>query len=335
MPVPLTDYPFSTLPPILQTAMIYYPIIAVFGIPANVITIVILHRRKCGLSRCITSYLVAMASADLLVLITDVVFWRIKDFYFPNTFLLLTNVCPFNYFLARAATDISVWLTVAFTFDRFITICCQKLRTNYCSEKIAKVVIGSVSLLLCSKNIPFCFAFCPYYIIDNVAWGCKFKMEYYTEAAWVAFTWTDRSLNPLLPALMIILLNALTVGSIFTASKIRRKLRESKNDADKNDPEMEKRRKSIILLFTLSGNFLLLWMMFVILFVVMHIKKHYYATSFEDPMIITDCISFMLLLLSTCTNTCIYAVTQTKFREELKTGIKYAVRMVYVLLKHS
>uniref|UniRef100_UPI00398E9B50 probable G-protein coupled receptor 139 n=1 Tax=Pristiophorus japonicus TaxID=55135 RepID=UPI00398E9B50 len=323
MRVPYIAYPFSWLPPILQAVMIYYPIIAAIGIPANVVTIVILSRGKCGLSRCITRYLVTMAAADLLVIINDVILVRINDYYFPTTFLLITPMCSFGAALVHAVTDISVWLTIAFTFDRFVTICCQNLRTKYCTEKTASLVIGTVCLLFCIKNIPWFFIYVPYYIIDNVPWLCKVKPEYYTVTAWVAFGWINRCLTPLLPIFLILLLNALTVGYIMAASRVRRRLRSSKNVVNHNDPEMENRRKSIILLFAISGNFILLWMAYVIFFLLYQITNHYYFTGFNDPMLIADSTSYMLLLLSCCTNTCIYAVTQTKFRDELKNGLTY------------
>uniref|UniRef100_UPI00398E3695 probable G-protein coupled receptor 139 n=1 Tax=Pristiophorus japonicus TaxID=55135 RepID=UPI00398E3695 len=335
MRVPLIAYPFSWLPPVIQAGMIYYPIIAAVGIPANVVTIVILSRGKCGLSRCITRYLVTMAAADLLVIITDVILFRINDYYFPTTFLYITPVCSFLIALMRAVTDISVWLTIAFTFDRFVTICCQKLRTKYCTEKTASLVIGTVCLLFCIKNIPWFFTFEPYYTIDHVPWGCKAKPEYYTVTAWVTFDWIHRCFTPLLPIFLILLLNALTVRYIFAASRVRRRLRGSKKDVNHNDPEMENRRKSIILLFAISGNFILLWMAYVIYFLLYRIANHYYSTGFNDPMLIADFTSYMLLLLSCCTNTCIYAVTQAKFRDELKNGLKYPLRIIFNLSNNT
>ncbi|XP_067835360.1 probable G-protein coupled receptor 139 [Heptranchias perlo] len=304
-------------------------------ISANVMTIVILSRGKCGLSKCVTRYLVAMAAADLLVIINDVILFRIKEYYFPNNFLFLTPVCSFQTALNHAVSDISVWLTVAFTFDRFITICCQKLRTKYCTEKTAVVVIGTLCALFCSKNIPWYFAFEPYIILENVPWGCIVKPDFYPSAAWVAFTWIHRCLTPLLPIFLILLLNSLTVGNILVASRVRRRLRGSKSDANHNDPEMENRRKSIILLFAISGNFILLWMTYVLFFLSVRITNRYYRTGFNDPMFNADQTSYMLQLLSCCTNTCIYAVTQTKFREELKNGVKYPLKLIFKLVKRG
>ncbi|XP_059509264.1 uncharacterized protein LOC132210831 [Stegostoma tigrinum] len=60
---------------------IYYPILAIAAVPANIVTIVILSQEKCGLSRCVSHYLVDMATADLLVIIFDLILRHIPFVY--------------------------------------------------------------------------------------------------------------------------------------------------------------------------------------------------------------------------------------------------------------
>ncbi|XP_048378117.1 probable G-protein coupled receptor 139 isoform X2 [Stegostoma tigrinum] len=67
---------------ILLLKEIYYPFLAVIGLPVNLIAIVILSRGNCGLSRCISLYMLAMATADLLVIIINAYFvgkWSPKE----------------------------------------------------------------------------------------------------------------------------------------------------------------------------------------------------------------------------------------------------------------
>ncbi|XP_067865930.1 probable G-protein coupled receptor 139 isoform X1 [Heterodontus francisci] len=66
-------------PILVQIEAVYYPFLAAVGVPANLLTIVILSRGKCGLSKCISRYMVAMTTADLLVLIFDVILYEIKE----------------------------------------------------------------------------------------------------------------------------------------------------------------------------------------------------------------------------------------------------------------
>ncbi|XP_048456425.1 probable G-protein coupled receptor 139 [Rhincodon typus] len=315
-----------------QIEDIYYPVLAVLGSFVNSVAILILSQRKCGLSRCITHYLVAMAVADLLVIFTDVILFTVIPIHFPGTYLETTPARSILHVLLYAATDVSVWFTVSFTFDRLVVICCQKMKTKYCTERTAGVVIKTVSVLFCLKNIPWYFVYEPEYIIDNVPWGGIPSRRFYTETMWITFHSLSIMLTPFLPFILIVLLNALTVRHILMTSRIRRKLLDHSKSENHTDQEMESRRKSIILLFTISGSFILLWMTNVAFFLYGHISNTYDYTGPHDPAYITEQSGYMLQLLSTCTNTCTYVVTQTKFREQLKNAIKYPFTAIGKLL---
>ncbi|XP_067874775.1 probable G-protein coupled receptor 139 [Heterodontus francisci] len=314
---------------------IYYITIAVIGVPVNVVAIAILSRGKCGLSTCTTRYLVAMATADLLFIITDVILYQMKLYYFQGSFLHITPVCTVNNYLLYVTSDCSVWFTVTFSSDRFVAICYQKLKLKYCTEKTAAVILTTTCILFCLKNIPLYFSYEPGVIIDNVPWFCHVKPSYYTEVRWVVFDWFDRALTPLLPFALILLFNALTVRYILVASQIRKGLRGQSKEQKHSDPEMESRRRSVILLFTISGSFILLWSPYVINFLyyrIVGIDPKYYNNSLQT----FERIGYMLLSLSCCTNTFIYGVTQSKFREQFKSAVKYPVTaIIQIINKHN
>ncbi|XP_078422169.1 putative G-protein coupled receptor 139 [Cetorhinus maximus] len=288
----------------------------------NLVAIVILSRGKCGLSDCTTCYLVAMATADLMVIISGVMLWRINSYYFPGTFLDITPVCSVIIVLFYAATECSVWFTVTFSFDRFVSICCQKLKTKYCTKKTAAVVLSTNCILICLKDIPFYFTFEPSKVINNVPLFCNEIVSYYTDPAWVGFDWFDKVLTPLLPYALILLLNAQTVRYILVTSRVRKGLRGQSKGENRSDPEMESRRKSVILLFTISGSFILLWLLYVIEFIfynIIGINPKYY----NDAFYIFAEAALMSLSLNCCTNAFIYGVTQSKFREQFKSAVIY------------
>ncbi|XP_067864801.1 G-protein coupled estrogen receptor 1-like [Heterodontus francisci] len=260
-----------------------------------------------------------MAAADLLLVITNFILFRISVYYFPRSFLNITPVCSAMVTLNRVAMNCSVWFTVTFSFDRFVAICCQKLKTKYCTGKTAAVVPAKTSILLCLKSIPYYFVFEAEQIIDNVPWGCNCKSSYYTEPGWVANNWFDTVSTPLLPFVLILLLNALTVRYILLASRVRKGLRSQSKGENHRDPEMESRRKSVILLFSISANFILLWLTNVICF-------FYYTIAGINPndnesSYIFQQVGYVLMNLSCCTNTFIYGVTQSKFRKQVKSAV--------------
>ncbi|XP_078422543.1 putative G-protein coupled receptor 139 [Cetorhinus maximus] len=310
---------------------IYYTILAIIGVPVDLVVIVTLSQGKCGLSTCTTRYLVAMATADLLFIISAVLLHRISFYYFPVSFLEITPVCSITIVLLYAASECSVWFTVTFSFDRFVAICCQKLKTKYCTKKTAAVVLSTTCILLCLKNVPFYFRFEPGEIINNVPWFCKEKPYYYTDPTWVAVDWFDKVLTPLLPFVLILLLNALTVRYILVTSRVRKGLRGQSKGENRSDPEMESRRKSVILLFTVSGSFILLWFLYITYFlyyIITGINSEYY----NDSLYIFAEVSIMLMDLSCCSNTFIYGLTQSKFREQFKSMVKYPVTSIIQLM---
>ncbi|XP_055521608.1 probable G-protein coupled receptor 139 [Leucoraja erinacea] len=307
---------------------IYYPVLVALGVPVNIVAIVILSRGRCGLSRCITLYLVAMSASDLMVLFTAVILQRISGIYFPGSYLSLTWVCRIKTPVAYACRESSVWLTVAFTFDRFVAICCRNFKGKYCTRKTAAHVVAVIATLSFLKHIAFLFLYNPLYIADNLPWYCRLIPSYYTSPWWRAYSYFNHVTTPLLPFVLILLLNVLTVKHILTASRVRKSLRDNSLPGKGPDPEMENRRKSIVLLFSISGNVILLWMTYMVHYLYSRISKTYSYSGYNDPVFILSEVGNMLLLLSCCTNTFIYTVTQSKFRDELKTVITYPFSQV-------
>ncbi|XP_067909635.1 probable G-protein coupled receptor 139 [Heterodontus francisci] len=284
-----------------------------------------LFPRTCGLSKCITRYLVAMALADLMVVIIHVMLHRINIMYFPAHFLFITPVCVLNLVMSSVSLDCSVWFTVAFTFDRFVAICCQKLQSKYNTEKTAAVVIATVFVMSCLRNIPFYYSVEPVFRIDD--WYCVSTADYFTSPLWRVYKCIHIITNPLLPILLILLFNALTVKHIIVANRARRGLRS--NSEKQDDPEVKNQRKSMILLFTISANFMLLWMTYVVHLLNWPVKNFYYTDKYNSNAIyITQQVGFMLQFLSCCSNTCIYGLAHRKFGEELQNGLRYVFTLI-------
>ncbi|XP_067864711.1 growth hormone secretagogue receptor type 1-like [Heterodontus francisci] len=305
-------------PAILLMKDIYCPIVAVVGVLVNLVTIMILSRRKCDLSKCISVYMVAMATADLLVMIINGTVLRIFSYRFPLSFLSYTPVCRVILYLCTVTFDLSVWFTVSFTFDRFVAVCFQKFKTRYCTASTAGVVITVFCSLSVFKNIRFLFAFEPQQIINKVQWGCQASVEFFSSPLGTAWVWFHSVWLVWLPFTLIVSFNCSTIGRILVANRTRRKLRGNRSE-NRSDSEMENRRKSIILLFTVSGSFILLWLTAAVSFVATRLTNtNYYRGDRTDPRHIAFETGTFLKYLSCIQNPCIYVATQRKFREELK-----------------
>ncbi|XP_048477091.1 probable G-protein coupled receptor 139, partial [Rhincodon typus] len=269
-----------------------------------------------------------MAVADLLVIILDLILRHIPIVYREQFYFLYSiPVCNIHAVLLYAATDCSVWFTVTFTFDRFVAICCQKLKSKYCSEKTAAVVLGTVTVLSCLKNIFWYFMLTGLYWLGNLPWFCYATMDVYDSRVWVTIEFLHHILTPTLPFLLILLLNVFTVRHILVTSRARRRLRAHTNGDGQCDTEMRNRKKSIILLFVISANFILLWSI-LMAYSIWNRMWNMGSQLERVPKFVQE-LGFMLQLLSCCTNTALYAVTQTKFRQQLKNVLKYPFTQIH------
>ncbi|XP_038644618.1 probable G-protein coupled receptor 139 [Scyliorhinus canicula] len=296
----------------------FYLVIAVVGVPVNLMTILVLLRGKCGLSSCSTRYLLAMASGDLMFIIIEIGLWQLRFHYYPQSFLILTPVCSVVHALREAAVDLSVWFTVMFTFDRFVAICSHKLKATYCTNKTAVTVLATTTILFCLKNVPVYFQFKHVKIIDNVPWGCSLKYGYFTDTRWRSFAVLSMALTPMIPIALILILNALIFRRILMVSRARNSFKGQKKGDKESDPEIESRKTTVILLFSISMSFIILWSPYVL-----HLLKVLKTLLDGSEYHTFRSVAFLLRNLSCCTNTFIYVVTQPKFREELKRMLKY------------
>ncbi|XP_072884180.1 probable G-protein coupled receptor 139 [Hemitrygon akajei] len=308
---------------------VYYPVLALVAFPVNVLTIVVLSRGKCGLSKGVTRYLIAMATADLLVVILDLVLRHITIVYW-EVFIFLMNipVCNVHAALLYAANDCSVWFTVMFTFDRFVAIRCQNLKAKYCTGRTAAVVLGIVATLSCLKNIFWYFLLSGIYGMSNMPWFCQAKYSVMISLSWTVVEFGNFLFTPVIPFVVILLLNVLTIRQVLVASRARKRLwSRSRGDINK-DPEMENRRKSLILLLVVSANFIVLWMLFVVHIVwkrLVYLRRPsvgYITGATTTPPSTLSELGYMLQLLSCCTNTALYALTQSKFRQQMGEVVK-------------
>ncbi|XP_069752318.1 probable G-protein coupled receptor 139 [Narcine bancroftii] len=295
---------------------------------ANLASIGILSGGKCGLSRCVTRYLVAMAVADILVIIFDLILRRIPIVYQMH-FVRLIPTCNIHAVLLHAVTDCSVWFTVMFTFDRFVAISCQSLKPRYCTERTATAVLGAVSVLSSLRNIFWYFMYAPWYQLAPSPWFCYISVLVMTSLVWAIIEFLHYILTPCVPFVSILLLNVLTIRHILVASRARGRLR-AQNCA--RDHEIENRRKSVLLLFFISGNFILLWA--TVTFYSIWSRMWYlgYYAVYIPPFV--SAMGFMFQMLSCCTNTCIYVVTQTRFREQLMNVFRYPFTLLVRVIKH-
>ncbi|XP_069771705.1 probable G-protein coupled receptor 139 [Narcine bancroftii] len=285
-------------------------------VTANLLSIVVLSREMPGLSKGVIRYMVAMAVADTMVCVFNVTLGNVFLYHFPRSFHAHTTTCRLRTVMQRTSVQFSVWSTVSFTIDRFIAICCQKLKTKYCTERNPAVILTVVFLLSFLMHIFAYFSYEPQYTVGDVQWGCRTVTGYNSSPAWQTYRWLTKLMLPLVPLPLMLLLNTLTARHILLVSRARRALKRC-GVGEVPDPEMTNRRSSIILLFAISGTFIALWTPVTIIDLLFPLTSTF-AVGAPKSLYLAIRITILLMYFSCCTNTCVYALTQRRFREGVK-----------------
>ncbi|KAM3864280.1 putative G-protein coupled receptor 139 [Diretmus argenteus] len=108
--------------PLGPLPVIYYSILLCLGLPANILTVIILSQLVLRRQKSSYNYLLALAAADILVLVLIVfVDFLLEDFILgaplPPSLNQAVQVLEFS------SIHTSIWITVPLTVDRYIAVC--------------------------------------------------------------------------------------------------------------------------------------------------------------------------------------------------------------------
>uniref|UniRef100_UPI00398E3B14 probable G-protein coupled receptor 139 n=1 Tax=Pristiophorus japonicus TaxID=55135 RepID=UPI00398E3B14 len=302
------------------------------SLPANLLSVVILWRGQCGLSSVVSRYMVAMALGDLMVLLFNAIIHCIFKYHFQTSFLNLTHTCRVIAYMYYVSLRLSGWFTVSFTFDRFVAICCQKLKVKYCTKRTAPMVITVVSVLGFLKCIPVYCEYEPYYMVDNVGWGCRTVSGFAWLPGWRVFQWILSLSSSVVSLPLILLFNCLTVRHIMVASRARRALKGHSRGQSNCDPELENRRNSIILLFAISGSYIVLTVPMAIINICVRVTKMDVFKN-QPSLYFAIIVTTLFQNLSFCINTYLHVLTQRRFRARMKNIMRYPFTAVIKLFE--
>nr|AKQ63053.1 orphan G-protein coupled receptor 49 [Platynereis dumerilii] len=294
-----------------KTLWIYVaPFIFVVGVIGNVLILIVMMRRKFqGTTTCI--YLRLMALADLLVLIIGMV----PEWLSANDIVIFKEVhpvtCKLEKFLQYTTGDVSIWILMCFTVDRFIAVCFPFSKTNFCKPGRARFYGFIVLLAAIFKNLCVFWTRGPVYhssegdnsslvLVSNCGRPQPFTYFEKLIRPWIVF-----ALISVLPFLVIVICNVMIIRALIESRVV--------TSGNKIQSNMEKTYMQMTLM-CLSASFAFL--VFITPSIVLLIGKPYWDND-SDSYIIAKAVNNQLTYVNHSINFFLYCLSGARFRKEL------------------
>ncbi|KPP78830.1 putative G-protein coupled receptor 139 [Scleropages formosus] len=285
--------------PLGPLPIIYYSILLCLGLPANILTVIVLSQLVSRRQKSSYNYLLALAAADILVLFLIVfVDFLLEDFILgiplPPSVNKVVQVLEFS------SIHTSIWITVPLTVDRYIAVC-HPLRYHTVSYPArTRRVILAVYLGCLLSSAPYYWWPDLWLEPPNGVNGGRTTGGGASHLGQHVLVWAHCATVYLVPCSIFFALNSVIVRKLHRRSCFRLRGYSA--------------GKSTAILLAITSVFAALWAPRVVM-----ILYHLYATPPTAPgpaqllHLVTD-IANMLALLNTGVNFFLYCFISKRFR---------------------
>ncbi|XP_066982475.1 thyrotropin-releasing hormone receptor-like [Macrobrachium rosenbergii] len=194
----------------------YIPLLIVVGFVGNLLSCVVFLNTRLRM-RSSSYYLAALAIADVTYLFILFLVWL--DLLGFNTFNV-NVLCQLEIYLGSVSSSLSVWLTVAFTVERFIAVQYPLQRPTVCTVHRAKTIILSLSCFSATVHV---YVFITAGVIvhededGSKITECNLRMDY--RGLMNIINWIDTLLTLVIPFIMIVVMNTLIARQLIKFSR--------------------------------------------------------------------------------------------------------------------
>ncbi|KAL8616319.1 hypothetical protein ACOMHN_056262 [Nucella lapillus] len=216
------DYPEEQLRH--QLLLYVPPIFIIMGTVGNLLSFIVL---RCRAMVKVSSYqyLASLAIADCLVLYIGLLRLWLGEVTGTDFHDSTDWVCKLTISFGYMTSDLSVWLIIAVTVERYIVVCFPLRASTMINTARAKKVIGFLVLLMFTVNLHF---FWTVEIVERPVDGqnvgnCEATPQYDTlvDTVW---PWVDACIYSFVPFIFIIVLNILIIREVIKARNTRQRL---------------------------------------------------------------------------------------------------------------
>ncbi|XP_025077658.1 FMRFamide receptor-like [Pomacea canaliculata] len=321
---------------------VFPPVLLAVGTCGNALSIAVLSGSSMRRSNA-ALYLIVLAVVDTMVLYTGLLRLWLLHLTDVDIREFSTFMCKFHTWIVYVTLDASVWILVAFTFERLISVCLPHDVKRHCNEQTSCVVLSVIAVVLMAINSHFIYGLGIEYTNTNVIVHnaldhnsqvitvphCTPLGKEYKEFHDMIWHWIDLCIFSLLPLSLIVVCNSVIIIKICESRRKARRIVPSvalstHPDVQADDTTSRQVSSMTAILMTLNLVLLLTTMPISAFNIVTPYFKPVLDESSEqyDPKVTAQfrlawAIFNMLMYTNNSINFLLYCVSGTRFREEL------------------
>ncbi|XP_036438686.1 probable G-protein coupled receptor 139 [Colossoma macropomum] len=298
---------------------VYYPLLCILGIPANLFTFYMICFRACGMSDSARIYLSCLALADTCYLVWVILldlcltFLQVQPFWHSSPWCGIMNFLQFGTFYCSA------WVVVAFTIERFLVLRVTVSRQRPLQARHALFTCTTIVLLSHLASVPASWINVVVQVnktLDGEAVSvprCLYREAVYSTVV----VWITSFLSSGVPIMLVLLFNSLIAHHLLCSSRLftkeeRRTIRGARTRGSV--------RRTLLLLGTVSVAFVVLTLPRFVTYCILRTTynhKDFNRDDYAIPINVVSDVANMLHNLNSSTNFLLYCMVSRRFRQEL------------------
>ncbi|CAG5950550.1 unnamed protein product [Menidia menidia] len=315
---------------------IYYPLLCVLGIPANLFTFYMICFRKCGMSHSAVVYLSCLAIVDTFYLVWVILidltltFWIVQPFWHSHPW------CGILGFLQYGSLYSSSWIVVVFTIERFLVLSSTAAKRHFSQAGVTRLICVAIVLVSHLASVPMGWinVVKPVNLTvdgENVTLlRCRYRNQSYA----TVIVWVATFLSGGIPIALVIVFNYLIGHNLCRARNLFTK------EEQRSMQGRGRLKRTVLLLGTVSAAFVALSLPRFVTYCLLrtrHNQESFNRNDYGLPINVAGDAANMLQNLNSATNFLLYCGVSRGFRRELLRllAAKARVRELGSLLAHT
>ncbi|XP_068610138.1 probable G-protein coupled receptor 139 [Brachionichthys hirsutus] len=302
---------------------IYYPLLCIMGIPANLFTFYVIRFRDCGMSGAAGVYLSCLAVVDTFYVVWVILLDLTLAFWVQQPFWHARPWCGLLGFLQYGSLYSSSWIVAVFTIERYLVLRSATAKQHFSRAGVTKLTCVAVVLVSHLASVPLAWINVVSRVNATVDGEdvtlprCAYRDEAYS----TVIVWITTFLSGGVPIVLVIVFNYLVGCHLCRASNLFTK---EERRVMRGRSSRGALRRTVLLLGVVSVAFVALSLPRFVTYCIL--RTEYNDESFDRddygvPINVAGDLANMLQNLNSTTNFLLYCVASRRFRRELLRAV--------------